>query len=211
MESRNVTLTLDKAKEFYNSGNTALREVALQAFTEDELTTPKFTDIKDFWGAVRALGLDRNSVQDDLNILSNTRGFEANTVGHLRAIYKLDIIHKALNQGWNPKMTEGSVYYPYVRFYPAGNKAKKVARDNKWNIKETFNADGQKYTLIGGDYSTYCSDGLASFGCGCGDVQPNLGLLSCKSKEIAEHMSRYFAKEIFEAAYAQHVGTYEWV
>lgn len=29
METRNVTLTLDKAKEFYNSGNDALREVAL--------------------------------------------------------------------------------------------------------------------------------------------------------------------------------------
>ena len=37
METRNVTLTLDKAKEFYNSGNDALREVALQAFTENEL------------------------------------------------------------------------------------------------------------------------------------------------------------------------------
>lgn len=210
MESRNVTLTLEKAKEFYNSGNTALREVALQAFTVEELTTPKFTDIKDFWGAVRALGLDRDSVQDDLNRLSNTWGFEANTVGHLRAIYKLDIIRKALNKGWNPKMTEGSVYYPYVRFYPAGNEANEAARSNGWDVKETFNADGQKYALVGGGYNGYSCGGLAGFGYGYGDVQPYLGLLGCKSKEIAEHMSRYFAKEIFEATYAQHVGTYEW-
>lgn len=37
MESRNITLTLDKAKEWYKQGG-ELKEVALQAFTENELT-----------------------------------------------------------------------------------------------------------------------------------------------------------------------------
>ena len=36
-EERNITLTLDKAKEWYNKGG-ELREIALQAFTEKELT-----------------------------------------------------------------------------------------------------------------------------------------------------------------------------
>ena len=35
-EERNITLTLDKAKEWYNKGG-ELREIALQAFTEKEL------------------------------------------------------------------------------------------------------------------------------------------------------------------------------
>ena len=35
-EKRNITLTLDKAKEWYNKGG-ELREIALQAFTEKEL------------------------------------------------------------------------------------------------------------------------------------------------------------------------------
>ena len=35
-EERNITLTLDKAKEWYNKGR-ELKEVALQAFTEKEL------------------------------------------------------------------------------------------------------------------------------------------------------------------------------
>ena len=30
MDTRNVTVTLDKAREWYNSGNATLREVALQ-------------------------------------------------------------------------------------------------------------------------------------------------------------------------------------
>lgn len=36
-EERNITLTLDKAKEWYKKGE-ELREIALQAFTEEELT-----------------------------------------------------------------------------------------------------------------------------------------------------------------------------
>lgn len=36
-EKRNITLTLDKAKEWYNKGG-ELKEVALQAFAEEELT-----------------------------------------------------------------------------------------------------------------------------------------------------------------------------
>ena len=37
MEERNITLTLDKAKEWYKKGG-ELKEIALQAFTEKELT-----------------------------------------------------------------------------------------------------------------------------------------------------------------------------
>ena len=37
MMTRNVTLTLEKAREWFNSGNAELKEIALQAFTEKEL------------------------------------------------------------------------------------------------------------------------------------------------------------------------------
>ena len=206
METRNVTLTLEKAKEFYNSVNTALKEVALQAFTQEELTTPKFTDIKTFSDAVEALGLDVNYVMSDLEALE-CNNYSAN---HLGAIYKLDIIRKALNKDWNPKMMEDSIYYPLVRLYPDGNKAKEVARNNSWAVKEIFKANGEKYYMVGGDYRR-CDYGLSRFGFGYGEIYTSIGLLGCKSKEIASHMSRYFAKEIFEATYAQYIGAYEWV
>ena len=44
-EERNITLTLEKAKEWYNKGE-ELREIALQAFTEKELTK---TDLPKTW------------------------------------------------------------------------------------------------------------------------------------------------------------------
>ena len=54
---RNITITLEKAKEWYNSGNTSLKEVALQAFDEKELIFD-FRDIKTFKDACEALDLD---------------------------------------------------------------------------------------------------------------------------------------------------------
>lgn len=210
MESRNITLTLDKAKEFYNSGNTALREVALQAFTEEELTTLDFTKIKTFEDACKALGISIWSAKGDMGNIRRS-GIELKLSNHLIAIYKLDTIRKALNKDWNPSLIQGSVHYPYIRFYPAGPDAVSTTDSHGWKLGKSFIADGQKYTLVGGSSYYPYGNGLSNFGRGYGDVHSNLGLLGCKSKGIAEHMSRYFSKEIFEAIYAQHVGTYEWV
>lgn len=206
METRNVTLTLQKAKEFYNSGNAALKEVALQAFTKEELTTPKYTDIKTFEDACKALGIDMGSVEYDLDKLS---GVEGGLGEHLTAIYKLDIIRKALNGAdWKPKMTEGGIYYGWVRFY---KKSSNVPSDKK--IIGNFIADGQKYLLVGGfrDYGCYIDLGYFGSGFGYGNSNANLGLLCCKSAEIAQYMSEQFGKIIFDACYAQHIGTYKWV
>ena len=207
METRNVTLTLEKAKEFFNSGNAALMEVALQAFTKEELTIPEWQNIKTFEGACRAIGIVYRT-DCDLIYLSRVEG---NLGKHLTAIYKLDIIRKALNGDWNPSLVEGSIYYPFVRFYPINKEAEKITAANGWRLGPTFIADNNMYALVGGDSGFYCIGGITNFDSGFGVVYPDLGLLSCKSREIAEHMSRYFAKEIFEATYAQHIGAYEWI
>ena len=207
MESRNVALTLEKAKEFYNSGNTALKEVALQAFTKEELTIPKFENIKTFEDALHALGMYRIFDQYPSNIR------ERAYFNHIDAISKIDIICKALNGDWKPSLVKKDiVYYPFVRFYPA-NKAKDVANSNGGKLGPSFIADGEKYTLVGGGSSYYSCDyyGVGYFCGGDGHVNAYAGLFCCKSEEIAQHMSRYFMKEIFEAIYAQHIGMYEWV
>ena len=206
METRNVTLTLEKAKEFYNSGNAALMEVALQAFTKEELTIPEWQNIKTFEDACIAIGMNLDNVIYDI---SHMGAVEGNLGKHLTAIYKLDIIRKALNGDWKPSLVQGYIYYPCVRLYPTGQKA--AVSSNSCKLGESFIADGKRYTLVSEGYSFHYVGGIANFDYGFGWVRPFLGLLGCKSKEIAEHMSRYFAKEIFEAGYAQHIGMYEWV
>lgn len=206
METRNVTLTLQKAKEFYNSGNAALKEVALQAFTKEELTTPTYTNIKTFKDACKALGMDMDKVEWDIEHLTNLEGGLGE---HLTAIYKLDIIRKALNGAdWNPKMAEGDIYYCWVRFY---KESSDVPSDKK--IIGNFTADGQKYLLVG-SFRTYgCYAGLGNFyfGQGFGYSNIYLGLLCCKSAEIAQYMGEQFGKLIFDACYAHHVGSYQWI
>ena len=206
METRNVTLSLQKAKEFYNSGNDALKEVALQAFTKEELTNPEYTNIKTFEDACIALGMNINKVARDLNNFT----FLGDGLGeHLRAIYKLDIIRKALNGAdWKPKMTKGNIYCGWVRFY----KESSDIPSNK-KIIGKFIADGQKYLLVGGfGICGYC-DGLGSFGSRCryGSSHADLSLLCCKSLEIAQYMSEQFGKLIFDAFYAHHIGSYQWI
>lgn len=204
MESRNIALTLEKAKEWYNSGSSDLREVALQAYTKDELKTVHFSEIKSYEDACKVLGIDST----DFTIHTPYKTSDVNR--HLVAVYKLDIIRKALNMGWKPSLVEGKVYRPYVRFYPAGYEAIEAVRSNNWKVRQSFYADGKKYSLVGGDY--YCFGyGLGYFCFESGYASTYLGLLGCKSREIAEHMSTYFAKEIFEACYAQYVDTYEWI
>ena len=206
METRNVTLTLQRAKEFYNSGNTALKEVALQAFTQEELTTTKYTDIKTFEDACIALGMNINKVARDLNSLTCLEGGLGE---HLTAIYKLNIIRKALNGAdWKPKMAEGNIYFVWVRFY-------KEPSDIPYNKKiiGKFIADGQKYILVGSLKGTRYFKGLGSlcslYGYGVSDA--HLGLLCCKSAEIAQYMSEQFGKLIFDACYAHHIGLYQWI
>ena len=206
METRNVTLTLQRAKEFYNSGNAALKEVALQAFTQEELTTPNYTDIRTLEDAVKALGMDKSKVESDLNNLTYLEG----SLGeHLTAIYKLDIIRKALNGAdWKPNMTEGDIYYGWVRFY---KKSSDVPSNKK--IIGNFIADGQKYLLVGGFGSGGYYGGLSNFDFlyGAGYSVAAFGLLYCKSIDIAQYMSEQFGKIIFDACYAQHIGAYKWL
>lgn len=177
MESRNISLTLEKAKEWYNSGNTALKEAALQAYTEEELTIPAWKNIKTFEDAKKALGIDNIDISTWIDGLG-----DASFHYHILAINKLDIIRKALNGDWKPSLVKDKVYWPYVRFYPAGDESIKAARSNGQKVCQTFTSDNKNYSLVGGGYSSYCDVGLGNFGHGYGDASIALGLLGCKSK-----------------------------
>lgn len=45
MEERTIKVSLDKAREWYNSDNNALKTLALQVFSKDELEAPSIQDM----------------------------------------------------------------------------------------------------------------------------------------------------------------------
>lgn len=189
---RNVKISLEKAKEWYNSSNESLREVALQAFKEEELVENPWELIKTFEDACVVLD------PDPVPLIYDT---------HLLNMYKLRIIRKALNGAdWKPNLNTGTIYYPWMMYYPKGS-----SYDSSWTPVANFKAkeDNKVYTLVGGDYNFY-EGGLGSFGYGYGVVPAHRGLLGCKSKEIAEYFGITFGKLIFDVIYGQY-DNYEWI
>ena len=116
MEARVITLTPEKAKEFYNKGG-EFRDLALSAYTEEELieimlpktweefcnnyTVQKGECFIDSNSIIRQVSLDNFRLPcRDSNLLPNRQAAEA----HL-ALIKLHQLRDCYRQGWKPDWT----------------------------------------------------------------------------------------------------------
>lgn len=199
MEERNIKVTLDKAKEWYNSSNITLKELALQAFGEQELKY-NFKEIKTFEHAVKALGYNKIAID---NILRDISYFSRASA----AMFKLNIVRKALNLGQDLHLTKSPkdsyIYYPYNSFitrnstYYDGN-----INSNNIEVIGKIKSNGEIYKVMGKSASSSSSEGIGFFNPNFGVGYANAaGFLCCASKEIASHFSQYFGMLITEAKY----------
>ena len=127
----------------------------------------------------------------------------------VNSLAKLQTILDALNEKHKFNLLTGTVWYPWVRFF----RMKSVPKDAE--VIGHFRYQGEKFALVGGD--AY-HGGLAGFGCfssyyGVGAAGSLVGLLACKSEEIAKYVSTQFGKLVFEACFARHfnVGEFKWL
>lgn len=200
---RNIKITLEKAKEWYNSNNESLKDIALQAFSEKELTAFDFTIIRTFEDACKALGLNFDDIVDTIaNII---------IFGHSKAsaaMFKLNIIRKALNLGQDLSLTkdlkDSYIHYPYNPFVTKSSTYyDKEVKLGKMEVIGKIKSEGEEYLVLGG-YADYGGGaGLGHF-CstkGVGFANANIGFLGCASKEIAQHFGKYFGMTITEAKY----------
>lgn len=204
MEKRNVTVTLEKAKEWYNSNNESLKEIALQAFSRDEIMLD-FENITSFKEACIALGL--NCIDISI-IIGNIARFSRASA----AMFKLNIIRKALNLGQDLHLTKDSedsyIYYPYNPFVTKSSTYyKSEINSGKIEVIGKIKSEGEEYNVLGG--SAY-NGGDAGLGCfysnyGVGDAYAHVGFLGCANKEIAQHFGKYFGMLITEAKYGDMV------
>lgn len=207
MEERNITVTLDKAKEWFSSGNATLKEIALQAFSKDELVC-NFKDITTFKKACEALGLNYDIISIVTKDIATFSKASA-------AMFKLNIIRKALNLGQDlhftkdPKVPEDSgIYYPYNPFaIESSNYYESELNSGKVEVIGKFKNEGTLYKVLGGS-SGYC--GCTGFGCfrhygSVGFADAVVGFLGCATEEIAQHFGKYFGMLITEAKYADMV------
>ena len=199
---KNMIVTIDEAREMYNSGNKALKDLALKVFSEDELNQSTYSEIKTFEDAVTVLGMSI----DDENSIVNTLKKRSKAMA---AMYKLNIIRKALNLGQNLHLIKSAnedslVYCPKNPFIAKGSTYYK--NDIEWcrmEIIGRFNNDGIEYFVLNGDPAIGGHSGLAIYdGLICvGHAKTDFGFLGCASAEIAEHFGKYFGMLITEAKY----------
>ena len=204
----NCFISVQQARIMYNSGNEALKEIALQAFDKDELTY-NFKNITTFKKACEALGLNYNAIFHITKSIATISKASA-------AMFKLNIIRKALNFGQYLQFTkspkDSNLYYPYNPFvtesstYYASN-----LNSGKMEIIGKIRSEGTLYDVLGGSAFFGGTSGLGGFGSsnGVGGACANVGFLGCATKEIAQHFGKYFGMLITEAKYGSIINDFE--
>ena len=201
---REITVTLEKAREWYNSDNKSLKEIALQAFTKDELIY-NFKNITTFKKACEALGLN----YDIISIIAKDVATFSRASA---AMFKLNIIRKALNLGQDLHLTKDPedfyIYYPYNPFVTKSSiYYKSEINSGKMEVIGKIKSEGEEYNVLGGDFDCGGNAGLGNFysGAGMGSAAASFGFLGCANKEIAQHLGKYFGMLITEAKYGDMV------
>ena len=122
----------------------------------------------------------------------------------VNSLAKLQTVLDALNEGHKFNLLTGTIWYPWVRFF----RMKSVPKDAE--VIGHFRYQGEKFALVGGGFA-----GLGSFYSHY-DVSyatSNVGMLACKSEEIAKYVSTQFGKLVFDACFARHFKgeEFEWL
>lgn len=199
MEKRNITITLEKAREWYNSDNESLKEIVLQAFNKDELIY-NFKSITTFQKACEALGLNYGTMLSITNHITPVSKASA-------AMFKLNIIRKALNLGQDLYLTKNSgdsnLYHPFNPFVTENQTYCNIFNLDKADIIGKVKNEGILYNVLGNNVDVGCRNGLGSFhpNYDIGYARADIGFFGCASKEIALHFSKYFGMLITEAKY----------
>ena len=117
MEKRNITVSLEEARNWYNGENQTLRQLALQAYTEKELNEPQ-----SFKEVLESLGIQ------SINVGMKVNGKEVSSVeigNELATHIKLMFIAKYFNGTWKPEMDKTKYFLGRIPYsYDLPNSAK---------------------------------------------------------------------------------------
>lgn len=127
----------------------------------------------------------------------------------VNSLAKLQTILDALNEKHKFNLLTGTVWYPWVRFF----RMKSVPKDAE--VIGHFRYQGEKFALVGGSARYGSRAGLGFFlsDNDVGYASSIVGMLACKSEEIAKYVSTQFGKLVFDACFARHFEgkEFEWL
>ena len=205
MEERNMTVSLAQARDWFNSGNKQLQELALQVFDRKELTSD-FRHIVTFKDACEVLRYNYDHMVDiDKTLLSRSTS----------AMFKLNIIRQALNLGYDMQLAKNPpksyIYHPFNPFVVKTKDYEKELNPDIVEIIGEIKTGGVSYYVLNSVAYFNGIDGLGNFNysTGSGRAITDSGFLGCASREIAEHFGKYFGMLITTAKYADVIKDFE--
>lgn len=205
MEKRNVLMSIGDARFLYNTCDSSTKKIILKYFTKEELEQA-FNEIRTFKDACNALKLDYDRMVHQSICIGSVSKASA-------AMFKLNIIRKALNLGYDMSLTENTddfyVYYPHNPFISkASTYYKKEIKSGEMKVIGKFKCDDKEYSVLCGRSYHGGSDGIGYFNPsnGVGDASATFGFLGCARKEIAHHFGKYFGMLITESKYGDMKG-----
>ena len=200
----NCFLTINEARIMYNSGNKVLKNIACKTYKEEELVFD-YKKITNFRKACDALYLNYDEIKEKADTIYNISKSSA-------AMFKLNIIRKALNLGQDLHLTkdpeDSYIYYPYNPFVTKSSTYyKSEINSGKMEVIGKIKSEGEKYNVLGGGADNGGDAGLGYFYSynGVGSAFTDVGFLGCANKEIAQHLGKYFGMLITEAKYGDMV------
>ena len=107
MEKRNITVSLEEARNWYNSEDQTLRRLALQAYTEKELSEPQ--NLKEVLEALGITSLHLNmklAGEDAASTMKLSKEIGIEIGSELTLHMKLALIAKYFNGTWKPDMKQ---------------------------------------------------------------------------------------------------------
>lgn len=208
MENKKLNLSIEDARYMYKSNDEVIRNIALRAYSEDELSFD-FTKIKTFEDACKVLGLNYDDMKKKVSSIYEVSKSSA-------ALFKLNIIGRALNFGHNLYFIENPrhsfIFYPYN---PLITNYSVYYRDElstgKMKIIGKVRCNGEEFKVLGGYANINLLDGFGRFesASGVADADTDTALFGCTSKEIAQHFSRYFGMLITQARFGDIIEDFE--
>lgn len=150
-----------------------------------------YTIIKDFETACQVLRI--NSA-----IPTEIRANE-----QLCAIYKMQIVLKAVNRDHTFNLISGKVWYPTVRFIDKKIVDEEIMINSEFKVLD-FTYESNTFTLVGGLTYYGSQAGISYFSPfrSVGSSNASMGLFACCTESIARHVSKYFAALIFDCCFA---------
>lgn len=142
-----------------------------------------------------------------LDLLEEFRHAPSGSYSEKLATYR--IVVAALTNNEERHLTTGERWFPIVQFCKLGKE------ENCWGkeIIGTIESEGQKFTVVGGRAGNDSYTGLGLFD-STNDVSYShtyVGFQSVFRREIAEHISKYFGRLLFEVHYGGVNCDWKWV